>query len=132
MYLVCGLGTDGEKEGELMGYVCLMMPITETGPFRGEVNKLMVSPNHRRKGVARRVMEKMEDVGRQRGRTLLVSFFYSNADALIICCVNVGCLVDVGHHNWFARGGRVSEVRLDRTWCPSEIWHQSGGWETGG
>ena len=81
MCFFCRVGADGEKEGELMGYVCLMMPITETGPFRGEVNKLMVSPNHRRKGVARRVMEKMEDVGRQRGRTLLVSCFSPNAGA---------------------------------------------------
>ena len=72
---IYGLAENNEKEGELMGYVCLMMPVTETGPFRGEVNQLMVSPNHRRKGVARRVMEKMEDVGRQRGRTMLVSFF---------------------------------------------------------
>lgn len=72
--LIVSTGENDEKEGELMGYVCLMMPITETGPFRGEVNKLMVSPNHRRKGVARRVMEKLEDVGRERGRTLLVSF----------------------------------------------------------
>lgn len=55
-----------------MGYVCLMMPASETGPFRGEVNKLMVSPRHRRKGVARRVMEKLEEVGRERGRTLLI------------------------------------------------------------
>jgi GNAT superfamily N-acetyltransferase len=67
---------DGEKEGELMGYVCLEMPSTETGPFRGEVTKLMVSPKHRRKGVARRVMEKLEDVGRERGRTMLVSILH--------------------------------------------------------
>ena len=62
-----------EDEAEVAGYVCLMMPATETGPFRGEVNKLMVSPKHRRKGVARRVMEKLENVARERGRDLLVS-----------------------------------------------------------
>ena len=64
---------EGEKEGELMGYVCLRMPVTETGPFRGEVLKLMVSLKHRRKGVARRVREKLEDVPRERWRTMLVS-----------------------------------------------------------
>ena len=64
--------TDAE-EGEVAGYVCLMMPVTETGPFRGEVNKLMVSPRHRRKGVARRVIELLEEVARERGRGLLVS-----------------------------------------------------------
>ena len=62
----------GENEGEVMGYVCLQMPVTETGPFRGEVVKLMVSPKHRRKGVARRVMEKLEEVAREKGRTMLV------------------------------------------------------------
>ena len=85
-----------------MGYVCLMMPITETGPFRGEVNKLMVSPNHRRKGVARRVMEKMEDVGRQRGRTMLVSSLQSNVGALGIQDVDFWGFVDVGHNHRLA------------------------------
>ena len=32
-----------EEETEVAGYVCLMMPITETGPFRGQVRLLMVS-----------------------------------------------------------------------------------------
>jgi ribosomal protein S18 acetylase RimI-like enzyme len=50
-----------------------MMPVTETGPFRGEVNKLMVSPRHRRRGIARRVMGLLEEVARERGRHLLVS-----------------------------------------------------------
>ena len=61
-------------ESEVAGYVCLMMPVTETGPFRGVVNKLMVSLKHRRKGVARRVMGLLEDVARERGRHMLVSF----------------------------------------------------------
>ena len=64
-----------EAEAEVAGYVCLMMPATETGPFRGEVNKLMVSPDHRRKGVARRVMGLLEEVARERGRELLVCSF---------------------------------------------------------
>lgn len=68
---------EGEEETEVAGYVCLMMPSTETGPFRGEVNKLIVSPKHRRKGVARRVMEMLEAVARERGRELLVRLFYS-------------------------------------------------------
>ena len=61
-----------EDEAEVAGYACLMMPATETGPFRGEVNKLMVSPDHRRKGVGRQVMEALERVARERGRELLV------------------------------------------------------------
>ena len=63
---------DGKAEVEVAGYVCLLMPETETGPFRGIVEKLMVSPRHRRKGVARRVVEKLEAVAREKRRELLV------------------------------------------------------------
>lgn len=63
----------GEEEGEVAGYVCLMMPQSETGPFRGMVNKLMVSPRFRRLGIARRVMGMLEEVARERRRELLVS-----------------------------------------------------------
>ena len=59
-------------EEELLGYVSLYMPPSETGPFRGRIEKLLVSPKHRQKGVARRVMEKLEEVAIARGRGLLV------------------------------------------------------------
>lgn len=64
--------SDG-AEKEVAGYVCLMMPPTETGPFRASVEKLMVSPRHRRKGIAKRVMGVLEDVARSKHRELLVS-----------------------------------------------------------
>jgi len=60
-------------EEELAGYVMLGMPVTETGPFRGSVEKLMVSPKYRQKGIAGRLMAKLEEVARAEGRTLLVS-----------------------------------------------------------
>ena len=47
--------------------------MTETGPFRGDVLKLLVSPNHRGKGIARRVMEKLEEVALKTGVSLLAS-----------------------------------------------------------
>lgn len=58
---------------ELAGYVALSFPWSETGPFRGSVEKLLVSPEHRQKGVAKRVMLKLEEVAIAKGRTLLVS-----------------------------------------------------------
>ncbi|KAK3650035.1 hypothetical protein LTR56_006622 [Elasticomyces elasticus] len=61
-----------EAESELMGFVSLSMPFSETGPFRGGVEKLLVSPQHRKNGVARRVMGKLEEVGVEKGRTVLV------------------------------------------------------------
>ncbi|TKA77527.1 hypothetical protein B0A55_02273 [Friedmanniomyces simplex] len=63
--------TEG-SESELMGFVSLSMPVSESGPFRAGVEKLLVSPQHRRKGVARRVMGKLEEVAREKGRVLLV------------------------------------------------------------
>ena len=60
---------------ELAGYVMLLMPVTETGPFRGIVEKLLVSPEHRRKGIAKRVMMRLEEVAREENRTLLVRWF---------------------------------------------------------
>jgi ribosomal protein S18 acetylase RimI-like enzyme len=61
-------------EPELAGCVMLHMPETETGPFRGTVEKLLVSPEHRQKGIAKRMMEKLEEVAREEKRTLLVSW----------------------------------------------------------
>jgi len=57
---------------ELAGYVMLAMPWSETGPFRGSVEKLLVDPAWRKKGVARRLMEVLEQVAKKEGRTLLV------------------------------------------------------------
>lgn len=65
----------GDRKGDVVaGYVMLSTSWSQTGPFRGEVLKLMVSPRFRRMGVARRVMEMLEDVARERGRGLLVCF----------------------------------------------------------
>ncbi|KAJ7472666.1 acyl-CoA N-acyltransferase [Mycena latifolia] len=46
--------------------------LAETGPFRGVIEKLLVSPNFRRRGIARKLMEKLEEVAKARGQTLLM------------------------------------------------------------
>ena len=46
------LGMASVEEGkppEVVGYVTLVKPDTETGQFRGSVQKLMVSPRYRKK-----------------------------------------------------------------------------------
>lgn len=53
---------------EIAGLVSLATPYSETGPFRGLIEKLFTSPLHRRKGVARQVMAKLEQVAWQLGR----------------------------------------------------------------
>ena len=57
----------------LTGYVSLSKPMSETGPFRGPVEKLLVNPRFRKRGIARQMMGEIEVVARKEGRTLLVS-----------------------------------------------------------
>lgn len=61
-----------EDEVAVAGYVLLTLPTMEVAPFHGEVVHLMVSPKHRKKGVARRVMETLESVAKDREVKLLV------------------------------------------------------------
>ncbi|KAJ7882286.1 acyl-CoA N-acyltransferase [Mycena leptocephala] len=69
--IIMALAEDGEGQEQLAGYVILYRPLTETGPFRGSVEKLLVSPNFRHRGLARKLMEKLEEVAKIRGQTLL-------------------------------------------------------------
>lgn len=57
---------------EVAGAVSLSKSIAETGPMRGVVQKLVTSPNHRRKGVARSVMRELERLAREDGRWSLL------------------------------------------------------------
>ncbi|KAI1608158.1 acyl-CoA N-acyltransferase [Exophiala viscosa] len=57
-----------ERGLEVSGVVMLATPFSQTGPFRATVEKLLVSPLHRRRGVARALMTKLEDVALQNGR----------------------------------------------------------------
>ncbi|KIX08637.1 uncharacterized protein Z518_03294 [Rhinocladiella mackenziei CBS 650.93] len=51
-----------EPQLEVSGVVSLNTPFSQTGPFRALVEKLFVSPLHRRRGIARRVMARLETV----------------------------------------------------------------------
>ena len=67
-----------EENGEATGVVMLALNTTETGRFRGQVQKLIVSPKHRRKGIARIMMAMVEKVATADGRTMLVCSFSCN------------------------------------------------------
>ena len=79
---------------EVAGYVMLGTPFSQTGPFRGAVEKLLVPPQHRRKGIARLLMAKLEQIAIEKGRTLLVGASKlvlardeENADSLSSCWI---------------------------------------------
>lgn len=66
-------GTGRSNAGfEVSGVVSLATPFSQTGPFRGLVEKLFVSPLHRRKGIARTIMAKLEAVAWDDGRWSLM------------------------------------------------------------
>nr|GAT50638.1 predicted protein [Mycena chlorophos] len=58
-------------EEELVGFVVLHRPMLETGPFKASVEKLMVSPAHRRLGIGRKLMERLETDAKALGQTLI-------------------------------------------------------------
>lgn len=63
---------ENSNDAQLSGYVILQQPVSESGPHRGDVQKLFVSPDFRRQGIARKMLLKLEDVAREHGRWMLV------------------------------------------------------------
>lgn len=59
-------------DGALLGSVQLVLCTKPNGAHRAEVQKLLVFSAHRRQGVARRLMEAVEEMARGLGRSLLV------------------------------------------------------------
>ena len=60
------------KGPEVMGVVMLETPFSETSPFRGLVEKLLVHRSFRGRGGARALMTTLETEAAAAGRTLLV------------------------------------------------------------
>lgn len=58
--------------GRIVGTVQLVVSQPANGVHRGDVVKLMVHPDGRRKGIARQLMEAVEKLAREEGKTLLV------------------------------------------------------------
>lgn len=61
------------KGPNVVGVVMLAMPSSETGPFRGAVEKLLVHKDFRGRGGARTLISALENEATKRGRTILVS-----------------------------------------------------------
>ena len=58
--------------GKIVGSAQLALEAKANGRHRAEVQKVMVKPSHRRRGIALRLMSKIEAVARARAVTLLV------------------------------------------------------------
>lgn len=84
------------QEGELVGSVQLALNMPPNQPHRAEVAKLLVLRKARGKGVARRLMDKVESVAEEVGKTLLVldTVTGSPAERLYesLGWVKVGCI----------------------------------------
>ncbi|POT26315.1 GNAT family N-acetyltransferase [Citrobacter freundii] len=59
-------------QGVIVGTVQLIIEQPENQPHRADVAKLLVHPSARRGGVARELMNELENCARQQGKTLLV------------------------------------------------------------
>jgi GNAT superfamily N-acetyltransferase len=57
-----------DQELEISGVVSLGTPFSQTGPFRALVQKLFVHPLHRRQGIAKKLMARLETVALAHGR----------------------------------------------------------------
>ncbi|KAH7165496.1 acyl-CoA N-acyltransferase [Dactylonectria macrodidyma] len=60
------------KGADVMGVVMLAMPYSETRPFRGSVEKLLVHKNFRGRGGARTLLGSLEVEAVKRGRSMLL------------------------------------------------------------
>ena len=58
--------------GKIVGTVQLVVDQPANGAHRGDVVKLMVHPDGRRKGIARKLMTAVEALAREEGKSLLV------------------------------------------------------------
>lgn len=85
------------KGPEIMGVVMLSMPFSETGAFRGFVEKLLVQKSFRGKGAARALMDALEAEAAPRGRTMLVR---CSAEITIRVTRTNPCYSATGHRNW--------------------------------
>lgn len=90
LLLVDELEAGGRVHGpEVMGVVMLWMPHSETGPFRGFVEKLLIHREFRRKGGARALINVLEAEAATRGRTLLVSSLFLFPSLIFISSISI-------------------------------------------
>lgn len=61
-----------EDDGRIVGSAQLYLEPRPNGRHRAEVNKVMVDPSARRRGIARSLLLRLEEIARERARSLLI------------------------------------------------------------
>ena len=61
-----------KRDGRIVGTVQLGMDMPPNQPHRGEIKKMLVHRAARNRGVGAALMQRVEEIARERGRTLLV------------------------------------------------------------
>ncbi|KAH8130680.1 hypothetical protein FP744_10006187 [Trichoderma asperellum] len=70
--LIALASSDGKQDADIAGIVELGMTEADTGPFRGDLEMLMVSPKYRRRGMASKLIDALEEIAIEEKRTLLL------------------------------------------------------------
>jgi GNAT superfamily N-acetyltransferase len=70
-----------DGEGQLLGTVQLVLAMPDNQPHRADVAKMLVHRKARRRGVAQRLMEALDDEARKEGKTVLVLDTVTGSDA---------------------------------------------------
>ena len=105
-----------DADGRIVGTVQLILAQPENQPHRADVAKMLVHRRARRHGVAGRLMERVETVARDEGKTLLVLDTVSGSDAERLYL----------RAGW-RRVGEIPDYALmpDGAFCPTTIFHKA-------
>ena len=70
-----------DHQGAIVGTVQLIMAMPDNQPHRGDVAKMLVHRQARRRGIAQRLMAAVDDEARDQGKTVLVLDTVTGGDA---------------------------------------------------
>ncbi|KAG9229764.1 acetyltransferase [Amylocarpus encephaloides] len=102
--------TSGEEA--VAGIVMLSAPYMQTAPFRGGVEKLLVAPSWRKRGIAKAMMGMLEEVARREGKELLLLDTEAGSPAELVYprlgYIEIGVIpnYDISPKDGLPRGGR--------------------------
>ncbi len=70
-----------DRAGEILGTVQMIVSQPDNQPHRADIAKMLVHRKARRRGIARRLMDAIDDVAREEGKTVLVLDTVTGGDA---------------------------------------------------